>query len=511
MGRVRRFAVVAAVVTASLLMPAGAEATFPGKNGKIAFETDSTSNPSGLWIMNADGSALAPLTHGLQPAWSPDGTKIAFQEGGPSDPDCDNVFILCNYDIWIANADGTGRTQLTTTSDADRTPAWTPDGLRVTFAREDSSHTSRPYSINANGTGETQLPFPVGAQTPAWSPDGTRLAYAKGTGSGDSAIYLANADGTGEVKFCCDDTNRAYSPDWSPDQRTIVFDYGADGRVAKKDIDASGSTQISNQHDIGPKWSPDGTRIVFASTRDGSVYRLFAMDPDGSNTQQLTTQRAYGSSWQPIPINSYPRPRGASPMKISLVPSNRQCTTPNSTHGAPLAYGSCAPPQLASGRLTTGTPDSNGLPVRMDATLLLRVVPGNAATTADEADVRIGARLNDVFNKDLSDYTGALRASLPLRITDKDNTPSPGGPGAGTTVAFLYGFDIPCTPDPAANLGSDCAISTSADTLVPGTIKEGLRAIWQIGRVRVDDAGPDGNPDTSADNTVFAVQGVFIP
>jgi hypothetical protein len=78
-------------------------------------------------------------------------------------------------------------------------------------------------------------------------------------------------------------------------------------------------------------------------------------------------------------------------------------------------------------------------------------------------------------------------------------------------VPFQYGFDIPCTPNPTANLGSDCSISTTADTLVPGTIKEGLRAIWQIGRVRVDDAGPDGGPDTTADNTVFATQGVFVP
>ena len=143
--------------------------------------------------------------------------------------------------------------------------------------------------------------------------------------------------------------------------------------------------------------------------------------------------------------------------------------------------------------------------------MLLRAVTGNSSTPQNEADVRIDANLNDVFNKDLSDYTGSLRASLPLRITDKDNTPSPGGPGAGTTVPFQYGFDIPCTPDPTLNIGSDCSISTTADTLVPGTITESLRTIWQIGRVRVDDAGPDGNPDTTADNTVFAVQGVFVP
>jgi hypothetical protein len=208
------------------------------------------------------------------------------------------------------------------------------------------------------------------------------------------------------------------------------------------------------------------------------------------------------TDWQPIPINTYPRPKGATPMRISLVPANKQCTAPNSTHGAPLAYGSCAPPQLTSGHLTTGTPDSNGLPVRMQASMVLNVVPG---------DVKIDANVNQVMNKDLSPYTGALRASLPVRITDKDNTPSPGGPGAGTTRPFEYGFDVPCTPDPDPLLGSNCSLSTTADTLVPGTIGAGLRTIWQIGRVRVDDAGPDGNPDTTADNSPFVVQGVFVP
>jgi hypothetical protein len=132
-------------------------------------------------------------------------------------------------------------------------------------------------------------------------------------------------------------------------------------------------------------------------------------------------------------------------------------------------------------------------------------------TPLNEADVKVDAHLGDVLKKDLSDYAGSLRASLPLRITDRYNTPSPGGPGAGTTQPFQYGFDIPCTPDPAPTTGSMCSVSTTADSLVPGTIKESLRTIWQIGRVRVDDAGPDGNPDTTADNTVFATQGVFVP
>jgi hypothetical protein len=181
------------------------------------------------------------------------------------------------------------------------------------------------------------------------------------------------------------------------------------------------------------------------------------------------------------------------------VPANQQCTAPNSTHGAPLAYGSCAPPKLTSTELTTGTPDSNGLRVRMEAFLLMNALPG---------DVKFDASVNEVMKKNLTPYTGSLRAAMPVRITDKNNTPSP---AAATSVPFEYGFDVPCSPDPDPGLGSDCSISTTADTLVPGTIQAGLRTIWQIGRVRVDDAGADGNPDTTADNTVFAVQGVFVP
>src|SRR5207244_4579848 len=103
------------------------------------------------------------------------------------------------------------------------------------------------------------------------------------------------------------------------------------------------------------------------------------------------------------------------------------------------------------------------------------------------------------------------RANRPRRITDRNHSPSPGGPGAATTVPFLFGFDVPCTPDPDPTVGSDCTLTTSVNTLYPGAIVGGKRAIWQMGRGRIDDAGPDGNPDTTADNTVFLDQGVFVP
>jgi hypothetical protein len=70
---------------------------------------------------------------------------------------------------------------------------------------------------------------------------------------------------------------------------------------------------------------------------------------------------------------------------------------------------------------------------------------------------------------------------------------------------------VPCTAT-AANtaIGSSCTLNTTVDALVPGTIKEGRRAMWALGQVRVNDGGPDGVVSTTP-NTLFLVQGVFVP
>jgi Tol biopolymer transport system component len=498
-----------------LAYTAAADAAFPGANGKIlGHATDHLGAPESsyyIFTVAPPGPGAALLqgpAENYNPSASPDGQKILWT--------CSVTGDLCTM-----NVNGAGGTRIYAQHNSITPRAsFSPDGTKIVFESGFAI-----WVMNADGTGAVSLG--VAGDSPVWSPDGKKIAFDDFR-NGSRDIYVMNADGTGQTRVT-DGTSTAVAPSWSPDGAKIAYTKSGDVWVIR--ADGTGDARLTTSPDVGTAaWSPDGSKIAFVSNRDhvrfdpgfddSYVFEVYVMNVDGTNQTRITRQDLQEpgarvsfttTDWQPIPINSYPRPRGASPMRISLVPANKQCIAPNSTHGAPLSHGSCGPPQLASGQLTTGTPDANGLPVLMDATLLLRVVPGNGATAADEADVRIDARLNDVFKKDLTDYTGALRASLPLQITDKDNTPSPGGPGAGTTEPFVYGFDIPCTPDPAANLGSDCSISTTADTLVPGTIKEGLRAIWQIGRVRVDDAGPDGDPDTNADNTVFATQGVFIP
>jgi TolB protein len=520
---VQRAAVFLIVLAATAGLAASpAFATFPGQNGKIAFVRGGD-----IWTMNADGTGQVNLTNSAvpeaEPAWSPDGSRITFTSftGPPQSA----------RQLWTMGEDGSN--PITIREGFASGPSWSADATQIAFGDSDQFGFGQIHVINADGSGE-RVAASKGdswAQNPGtvdWSPDGSLFAldvfeYPCLDGA---QIETAGVNGPGGriVTHSCEANERFnddVSPSWSPDGQRIAFSRGSTSGalgcppcgphgIYTIKPDGTGLQQLTtatstSTDDYFPSWSPDGTKIAFS--RQGSG--VMVMNADGTGLTNIAA--GDDPSWQPIPVNAYVRPRGATPFRVALVPAYTRCTAPNTSHGAPLAHGSCAPPQLSSAQLTTGTPESNGLPVRMDAFLLLRVVVGNSSTPTDEADVRIDARVNDVMNKDFTDYTGSLRANLPVRITDKDNTPHPGGPGPGTTFPFLYGFNFACTPDPDPRFGSECAISTTADTLVPGTIKESLRTIWQIGRVRVDDAGPDGDPNTPADNAVFAVQGVFVP
>jgi hypothetical protein len=207
--------------------------------------------------------------------------------------------------------------------------------------------------------------------------------------------------------------------------------------------------------------------------------------------------------------SAYARPKGATPLRVSLVPAYVPCTAPNSQHGAPLASGSCNPPRQNSPHLTVGTPDANGQPADSTGSVRLDVAAGNPSTPADEADVRVGAKITDVRNKaDLSDYTGELEARLTLRITDMSSGAS--GTDPATTVDAPLRITIPCSATSSAD-GSTCSITTTADTVVPGAVPEGRRSIWELGPVEVFDGGADGLASSAGDNSLFERQGLFVP
>jgi hypothetical protein len=206
---------------------------------------------------------------------------------------------------------------------------------------------------------------------------------------------------------------------------------------------------------------------------------------------------------------SYARPRGATPFRVPLVPAYAQCSSPNTTHGAPLSFGSCEPPRQTSPNLTIGTPDANGQPASSIGYLQLNVIPGDSGTSEDEADVAVALKITDVRRTgDLSDYTGDVEGRTVVRITDSESGTS--GDEPATTEDFTLSTPAPCAATAATGTGATCSTATTLDALVPGTIREGARSIWELADVELFDGGPDGDT-TTEDNALFAHQGVFVP
>jgi Tol biopolymer transport system component len=500
-----------------------AHAAFPGANGKIAFWDSTSGHPAEIYLVNPDGSGRVQLTQGpsvnVDPAWSPDGRRIAFASNR-DDP---------NDEIYVMNADGTNIARLTNNSSSDRDPAWSPDGTKLLFTR-DGAQGPDIYRMNADGSGVTRLTF-SGARTPAWSPDGTKVAFsAADIDTGEEDIEVADPDFSTRVDLTNNPYSPEESPDWSPDGQFVTFmDDGCGnddqchmdtGYYFATDTIRADGTQRRNSLDyptVGPVWSPDGSRIAAIHQNCTFAFRntqcrsadLVTMNPDGSGKTNLTNNPdgtfSGSPSWQPIPINTYPRPRGATPLYASLVPAFKQCTAPNDTHGAPLSYGSCSSPQQASSYLTVGTPDANGQAAATTGSVRYATVLGNPSTPANEADLKIDVSITGVLKKaDLTAYTGQLSAGAGLRITDRNNTPSPGGPGAATAQDGSFPVTVPCA-------SGSCSVATTANAVMPGSVLEGKRAIWQLGQVQVYDGGADGAASTAADNTLFMDEGIFIP
>jgi hypothetical protein len=130
-------------------------------------------------------------------------------------------------------------------------------------------------------------------------------------------------------------------------------------------------------------------------------------------------------------------------------------------------------------------------------------------------DVRCKAGVSSCEGGLHSDYTGELRSSLGLRITDKHNAVTSGGTGDDATATDLtVPFTAGCAVNPAGGtptaIGASCAALTRLNAVSPGALLASKRGNWEFKKIEVTDGGPDGDVDT-ANNTVFVTQGVFIP
>jgi len=218
---------------------------------------------------------------------------------------------------------------------------------------------------------------------------------------------------------------------------------------------------------------------------------------------------------------THPRPKGATPLRVSTVPAFKQCTAPNRTHGAPLAFPSCNPPVQTSNFLTVGSPDANGAPANSVGSLRLDVQAGVPGPPED-SDVLIKSNITDVRctpaggatvcnsanAADGPDYSGEVQGNAIIRISDHYN--GPGLNEAATVQDIPFPVNATCANVASTTIGGTCTANTSANATVPGSVKDTQRAVVEIAQIQISDGGADGQVAT-ADNTLFGVQGIFIP
>ncbi|MGZ5249916.1 MAG: Ig-like domain-containing protein [Caldimonas sp.] len=173
-------------------------------------------------------------------------------------------------------------------------PAWSPDGSKLAFAGGGPiwvwSLATSTYAQFASGAGW--------ASEPGWSPYGSRIAFVAG-----GAIWLANADGSGQLRLSAagsDDSHPSWSPDGR--RIAFARNLGTNSEIFVMNADGTGATNVTNDpaQDRNPAWSPDGRRIAFDTDRDGNR-EIYLMDPDGANLLNLTHNPApdYSPSWSP--------------------------------------------------------------------------------------------------------------------------------------------------------------------------------------------------------------------
>ena len=243
-----------------------------------------------IYVMDADGGNRENVSNhpvdDRDPDWSPDGTKIAFISNRNDDV----------YQVYVMDADGSNQIRLTDGPRRKQGPDWSPDGQQIAFTvhvhvdLEEGDDFPHIAVMDANGNNRER--FENDALGPSWSPDGGQIAFVSRR-DGGAEIYVIGADGQG-LERVTHGLLGGQSPSFSPDGRRIayhswheefhhIYVMGADGKNRNR------LTHNEEEHHVEPTWSPDGGTIAYVVANDKPFEStIHLMTADGKHLKQLS-------------------------------------------------------------------------------------------------------------------------------------------------------------------------------------------------------------------------------
>ncbi len=201
-----------------------------------------------IYILEEGKPDSVPLTTGFSPVWSPDGQRLAFADRTEN-----------SVELFLIDLNGANRQRLTHNAADDLAPSWSPDGRRIVFERN-----GQLILLNLSNGQETAIGTGVSIDsTPAWSPDGQWIAFAS--------------------RF--QDSNRNGQIDYNDNSQIVLTTTDGQTRVPLTDFSPVEGKPVWAQN---PAWSPDGSQLAFESNRDGQ-WDIWIMGRDGGNARNLTS------------------------------------------------------------------------------------------------------------------------------------------------------------------------------------------------------------------------------
>lgn len=284
-----------------LLATGTAHATFPGRNGLIAFQTQTAAGLQ-IYTVRPNGKGLQQITFlsgdAIAPAWSPDGRRIVFEHDAPGE--CANVALM--------NSDGTDIVEFLAPNVCEGDPTFTPDGKRIIFDRFDPATGDEGFwSMDPEGNDRQRI-GPCCAD-PTVSPNGKRLSYVGFNGDPTgAALFISNLDGTDVFQVTPFSFDVAVKQDWAPDGKHLVFTIygdepidGVSSNIVTIHPDGTDFRQITHYQGgdveaVVGSYSPDGRWIVFRLI-DHGTFGLYKIHPDGSHLTAILPLSAFRPSF----------------------------------------------------------------------------------------------------------------------------------------------------------------------------------------------------------------------